>query len=128
MVYRQNVVKIVVSVPTTEARGFSYFDTSQEACASMGETRHIVPESTEAITEVKAYPNPFQQDITLEIPESYGKEVTVLLFNAQGQSIDEMTVPTGKTTLPTDKSMSAGMYFLRITSGNHTETIKIIKQ
>jgi hypothetical protein len=75
-----------------------------------------------------AYPNPFQQDFTLEIPENLGKEVVVEMLNAQGVLIETRTLPTGKHIWTPRSALVQGLYLLRITSQYKTQVIRVVKQ
>ena len=70
----------------------------------------------------------FVQTLTLEIPDTYGRQAQISLLNAQGKTIESTTLSTGKAAWYAPKHLLAGMYYLQIVGNGKTETIKIIKQ
>ncbi|MCT8340089.1 T9SS type A sorting domain-containing protein [Flavobacteriaceae bacterium TK19130] len=78
-------------------------------------------------TEVRVYPNPTRNNITLGVPEAV--EADIRVFDIQGKLLmylpdtaiaNEMTIETA--------SLSAGTYFVRVSSNKGTVTKKFIKK
>jgi hypothetical protein len=74
-----------------------------------------------------AYPNPFQQDFTLEIPQEYAQGI-LEIYNAQGILLQKSTVEAEKVIVTPKAHWAKGVYMLRVSNPNKTATIRIVKQ
>ena len=83
----------------------------------------IVTKVEEVVTkkETALYPNPTTGSFTLELVE----ESNISIFNMLGQSVMHMENISGSQQISFENS-PRGMYFVRIQSGNNTETKKLI--
>ena len=72
--------------------------------------------------------NPFGATIELNFSQPAGK-VRLQLLNAAGLHIIEKYVTAGNhlTWMP-DRDLSRGIYFLLVTTGSKTTTLKLVKQ
>ncbi len=79
---------------------------------------------------VKAFPNPFNQDLSIEISTSKKSDLTINIIDIVGrlvyQSKTKDTEGVLSMPIPTDYLLS-GSYFLNITDGEKTTQQKIIK-
>jgi len=84
---------------------------------------------TIAKTEIKIYPNPTTEKITLEFSESVGFENfrTLRLYSLSGQLLQEQTVHS-TTTVISLSGMPAEVYILKVRVNDSVEDWKIIKQ
>ena len=82
-----------------------------------------------AQTEIKIYPNPTTEKITLEFSESVGFENfrTLRLYSLSGQLLQEQTVHSS-TTVISLAGMPAGVYMLKVRINDSVEDWKVIKQ
>ena len=86
---------------------------------------------TEGKLKTKIYPNPATNEVNLSfsIPEK-GK-LTIELFQANGillKTISNEVIDAGSHQIDWNTStLSSGIYFIRFTSDNDTQTIKLIK-
>lgn len=82
-------------------------------------------EKEEAISEAKIYPNPFENNFTIENTHSI-KNVEVI--NINGQTVKTMS-PNQKYTQINTTTLSPGMYFVKITDKrNNLRTYRVIKR
>jgi len=79
----------------------------------------------------KLYPNPFADELILEGSAPFRKEQTILNFydvlGSEISSVISASYGGQKITLQTS-GLSKGVYLLKITSGNKTETRRVIKE
>lgn len=88
--------------------------------------------------EIKVYPNPFEstQYIECNFPALlYNKEWTVEVFTAQGQLLSCQKGNTAYSGLlklewynNVHLDLNSGMYFIKITIGNHTKVVRVFKK
>jgi para-nitrobenzyl esterase len=76
--------------------------------------------------DISIHPNPFTNEINIEIPENI-KEARIVILNALGETVAEQKAIsyTNKISL---KKLPLGIYFVRISSNENTITKKIIKR
>lgn len=95
-----------------------------------------VPESVETIgadrVEASAYPNPFDGGFDLDYTLSAVSPVDISVYTLDGTLISRISEPAqaaGTYHKYLDASTwTAGIYFCRITTGNGSETLKLIKK
>ena len=79
--------------------------------------------------EVKAYPNPFSGELTIEVSDYKGQEVNLQIMNVMGQVVEASKVDlpaSGKITLELS-DLNGGVYFVRIKGDSVDQTLKLIK-
>ena len=77
----------------------------------------------------KAYPNPTTEAFTLELaPGAASGQVNVEIFGLQGMRILSVNLKDEPKHLFSTGSWPAGIYFLRVISGDRAETMKIVRQ
>jgi hypothetical protein len=77
--------------------------------------------------EIKIYPNPTTEKITLEIPRWEGLQTGIFkLFSLTGQLLQEQPVHSATTTVSL-AGMPKGTYILKVYINNRTEDWKVIK-
>ncbi|WP_298754983.1 zinc-dependent metalloprotease [uncultured Psychroserpens sp.] len=77
-------------------------------------------------TEIKVYPNPTQNDITIDLDASYDS-IEFQLFNALGQKIKTVKKNNLQKYNLSMRNTSEGIYFLNIIIDNNIKSFKIIK-
>jgi len=81
-----------------------------------------------AQTEIKIYPNPTTEKITLEISTWKDLQMGIFkLFSLNGQLLQEQPVHSATTTVSLS-GLPAGTYILKVNINNRTEDWKIVKQ
>ena len=77
--------------------------------------------------KMKAYPNPTQGDLTLEITDLKLENLTFQLIDLQGRSIENRKIANTNETIKMENLPSA-TYFLKVTNNNkEVKSFKIIK-
>ena len=80
----------------------------------------------QASRNIKIYPNPTKNQITINIPQN--KEIThIKLFNTAGITIKTIHTSNINEVLNLN-NLSSGLYFLKINSKNYIETFKVVKK
>jgi hypothetical protein len=81
--------------------------------------------------KAKAFPNPFQDDLNIEITEAAeNEEANVEIFNTNATLVykSALTLQSGKATLIwEDDSIAAGVYIVKITIGKTQKVLRVVK-
>ncbi len=91
-----------------------------------------IHQNTNTMTSLKAYPNPFNEDITLNFTSYENNSVTCIMFDVMGNQVmrENVNVHKGDNEIKLNTNVvSKGIYFLNIGSGDgkKTSTIKVVK-
>ena len=86
--------------------------------------------TNEAVTDiVKAYPNPFENTFKLHMNEASADAVQVEVYDILGKRIEElMLVANEINELEIGQNYPSGFYNLKVSQGDKTQSIKMIKQ
>lgn len=78
------------------------------------------------LENIEAYPNPVNDAIVLKLPQSLN--ASIKLYNSSGQIVyyAKKQLLSINHTMPVNH-LASGIYFLRLTSNNHTATLKVFK-
>jgi len=78
---------------------------------------------------VKAYPNPFRENLELTVNSKDNLPVHIRLFNIKGHLLIDQTsdISRNNNIQFNTKALSSGVYFLKVSNRNDTKTCKIIK-
>ena len=79
---------------------------------------------------IRVYPNPFENDLTLDVNVSKAQTIQVELFSITNQRIMSKTVDVskGQNTYVLSSELQSGVYFIKMTMDDQTITEKIIKK
>lgn len=96
----------------------------------------MVPESGTNVIELAAgivsiYPNPAQNQVTIEYDNTYGEKLNISLVNHLGQSIKKLDagIAEGYNQVEMDLTgVQSGVYFIRIENGSEVITRKLVIQ
>lgn len=82
-----------------------------------------------AADQIRLYPNPFTNQLTLEVEKLRGTSTDLSLFNATGRLVQQQRINlrNGRMSLPTH-DLPAGAYLLRLTNSGGISTVKLIKR
>lgn len=88
--------------------------------------------NTNSMTSLKAYPNPFNEDITLNFTSYENNSVTCILYDMMGNQVmsENVNVHKGDNEIKLNTNViGKGVYFLSLDSdnGKKTSTIKVVK-
>jgi hypothetical protein len=89
------------------------------------------PEATRQLITYKVYPNPIKDNATVEFILNYDTNVTVNLYNVNGQLLNEVftgNVVSGKTYSIdfNGQGMKSGVYYLKLVGDSSVDTKAII--
>ncbi|MES2689781.1 MAG: T9SS type A sorting domain-containing protein [Bacteroidota bacterium] len=80
---------------------------------------------------VVAYPNPFNQAITLSIPSSAGTSAELVFMDLQGRIVmsENHTLAIGSNEISLNKldGLKQGVYLIRLTTGSESKVIRVVK-
>jgi len=79
----------------------------------------------------KIYPNPFDENLILELEATQNEKTTIQIFNLLGQSVFEKNVEIafGKNTFDLNlKNLNAGNYFIQLQLEEGNVMMKIVKK
>jgi hypothetical protein len=103
---------------TAEIQALTQSRLSNEVYVPVGIDEHRNYE----ISGCRVYPNPFRTRITFSSPLQ--QEVHVRIYDITGSIVDEIT---GQGVVTWESTVSQGIYFAGIKTGDHEEMRKIIK-
>ena len=97
-------------------------------CSSMGgRTVANIPEENTHGIEVTVFPNPSRGNVNVKVAHLHGKgELTVL--NQRGAVVEKRTVSGNQQVNFDLKKYGAGMYLVKLTSGDEVQTTKVMVQ
>jgi hypothetical protein len=90
-------------------------------------------ENVNSYNLANVYPNPFRNNLTLNIESAKSQQLTINIMNGNGMEVDTYTIncSTGSNTFEYGKAnmLAGGIYFICITDANGLKTVqKIVKQ
>ncbi len=77
--------------------------------------------------EVNAYPNPVTDDLTVKISGMQGANASIQITDVTGKLIESI-IMTGTTETISMSRLAKGIYLLKYSDANHTQTIRVNKQ
>ena len=80
---------------------------------------------TLGLFDIKAYPNPFVNQITLSLSNE-NTQSDIMVYDMTGKLIQQ--VSTEQTSLEIGNNWSKGIYLVQIVQGQETKNIRIVKQ
>jgi serine protease AprX len=75
----------------------------------------------------KAYPNPMNENITIEINDFSGRNYEALLVDISGKLLWNENIKNRVQTIPV-KNLSTGQYFLRVGNSEKSSVLKLVKE
>jgi len=121
--YTPSVSTVVAALP---ASGLKSMGVTQSAIASV---------EKKETGEIKAFPNPFHDNLTLLVPSQSDGKVQVMLYDVSGKLVYRsglQNIHKGTNTLriATGSNLTTGIYTIMIINvdGKMTKTIKLVKQ
>ncbi|WP_247237862.1 PKD domain-containing protein [Telluribacter sp. SYSU D00476] len=77
--------------------------------------------------QVKYYPNPFAETITLQVQGKGSGKLPAILFDVNGRVVMQLEDLQAEQTITLGKEVAPGMYILHIGAGRKLKTYKLIK-
>ncbi|MFN4123216.1 MAG: T9SS type A sorting domain-containing protein [Flavobacteriales bacterium] len=98
-----------------------------------GAARMMSTPTISNIIEIAAFPNPFNESLNLNFVNGVQDEnISIAIYNQLGQKVFAQTLNVAKETAfqhAIDMSAQAkGFYVINVMTGNHVQTLKVIKQ
>jgi len=107
--------------------GRVYKSTAGMGIPWMGLTGYTATKELNSPLEISLYPIPFSDNITLKSGSSVIKSIDV--YNLQGKMIKSIKTDIHQNeTMDFGNDINPGMYFINISDGNKTTTLKVIKK
>lgn len=102
----------------------------EEIIVTVEDTLGIVDETLE---QVSVYPNPFNNSITIKMPNTVTSSISVELYDISGRIIlnySNINIDNGTYSLQNMENLSRGSYFLKITDNENDKAVikQMIKQ
>ncbi|PSL19882.1 T9SS type A sorting domain-containing protein [Dyadobacter jiangsuensis] len=91
----------------------------------------VEEETPEVAFSATTYPNPVNDQFSVNIEGAGGEKVRLQLLDISGRTILDKVVTAGSGTYQETISMAqkqAGMYLLRVSTATHTQSLKILKR
>ena len=84
------------------------------------------------INEVLVYPNPFNDEINININLHNASDLSLQLFDISGklvqsQTLDRLTIGEHQLNIQNTTNLTSGMYFLKVATENSVVTRKLVK-
>jgi TPR repeat protein len=83
------------------------------------------------VPSLKAYPNPFNQEINIEVALQESSELSLYILSSTGQVVkmvkNKYLMQPGKQTFTVDGIYKTGIYFVVLQTGDYRQTLSIIK-
>lgn len=93
----------------------------------------VLPEDPDVVTTTLVYPNPFEEYFTVRFEVNRKAAVTLTLYDLLGHVVLHKTRVFDYTPFPIEWEvpeamlLSEGMYILQLDAGDHTSTMKLLK-
>lgn len=117
----------IVSFVTTTSTIMGQSSTTESGVVMTGETVGVTPVAEDRPT-ISIYPNPASTSVRLALPNS-GEAVNLSLFDLSGQvQRSERVFANGQEVVMDVRDLSAGLYLMRIESGDWVETRRLVVQ
>lgn len=84
-------------------------------------------------TQLKAWPNPFKNSISLDFGKPLQETAQIDVFNARGQRLVSLTADSGKNSVTWNgidgvgRTCPPGIYILKVTQAKSQKTIKVVR-
>ncbi|WP_247237864.1 PKD domain-containing protein, partial [Telluribacter sp. SYSU D00476] len=99
------------------------FSVINQSIARLGFEYPLEPESL----QVKYYPNPFAETITLQVQGKGSGKLPAILFDVTGRVVMQLEDLQAEQTITLGKEVAPGTYFLHVGAGRKVKTYKLIK-
>jgi len=116
-----------LTIQFTQQTNVSYpLDEIRKMIFTPGTNNQVVQPQT---TQMRVYPNPVGDILTIEIPESSRGTGSIEIYSMDGRLIQTLrSSMVNSTTQINVSSLSQGVYICRIRTGNQTSSIQFVKQ
>ena len=77
--------------------------------------------------DLKVYPNPSQDTVTIDLPNELEKDVNITVVDAQGKQVQTQVINAENNTLNVS-DWQAGVYLIQITQDDSRVVKRFVKQ
>ncbi|MBK9730240.1 MAG: T9SS type A sorting domain-containing protein [Chitinophagaceae bacterium] len=115
---------------TTTAKYKVRVTVTETNCIDVKE-KQVTNDCKEGLTEIftaEAYPNPFNQSFVINMASGSNELANVRLVDLSGRTLHEYTGVDTSAPFEINESLSAGVYFVRVSQGTTEKMIKVIKE
>ncbi len=107
-----------------------YFDINPAIVTNTTLNTLAVPSSVSLVQDqrtIQLYPNPAEDELMISLSALSKETTTISIYSINGQLLKEATL-NGLSQKIDIRDLNAGLYFVKISSGNQSDTIKFVKQ
>jgi len=122
-----------------EASNYSYMDLSPvtgvnyyrlkmiDAAGAVATSKVVTATVKQGAFTVEAYPNPVSEKLTIQVYGGSDQNATVAITDVTGKVMKVVSVVNGKAEVNMN-GLASGVYLVKYTDNNHSQTIKVNKQ
>jgi hypothetical protein len=122
-----------------EASNYSYMDISPvtgvnyyrlkmiDAAGAVATSKVVTATVKQGVFTVEAYPNPVSEKLTIQVYGGSDQNATVAITDVTGKVMKVVSVVNGKAEVNMS-GLASGVYLVKYTDSNHSQTIKVNKQ
>lgn len=117
-----------ITAETLEGNISTSFDTQEHTVVMPTDINDVY----ESITNIKVYPNPFSNKISIELQSDESTDATISIVTVNGELVwnKELKLLEGKQNINLDTDnlqMPSGVYIIKMSTPSSTKSIKLIK-
>lgn len=105
----------------------SDFNTTGDVIHLKQSSANVLSRDSFVFDDLKMYPNPSQDYVTIELPTRLESETNLQIFDLYGKQIHEQGLQGVKTSIDVSKWQS-GIYVIQLSNGNGSTSRRFIKQ
>jgi hypothetical protein len=108
--------------------GINYYRLKMIDAAGVATTSKVVTATVkQGAFTVEAYPNPVSEKLTVQVYGGSDQNATVAITDVTGKVMKVLSVVNGKAEVNMN-GLASGVYLVKYTDNNHSQTIKVNKQ
>ena len=81
-----------------------------------------------SVFDVKAYPNPFDQALTLSIESSSDSALEINVYDMTGKLVNNIKHSNGDGSVTIGEQLAAGVYHVQVVQDGNIKTLKVVKK
>lgn len=85
-------------------------------------------DSFSLMDDVLLYPNPAKDKVTISVPQGFDLNGNFEVYNTLGQKISNSKISSVNDLIINTSSYQTGMYFINLTIGDYSKTLRFIKE
>lgn len=124
---KRDIETVVVSVTGNIDLKKINFDLIGNQIQSKQSSTDILSEENMIFKDLKVYPNPSKEIVTIDLPAQIEKDVNITVLNAQGTQVQSQVINAENNTLNVS-GLQAGVYLIQITYDDSRVVKRFVKQ